>query len=311
MNQEKKFFQRILIFVLPVLCVLSIMLFLPPTPREKESLLYAKHQKDSLLQNTRKPRIIFVGGSNLSFGLHSQIINDSLKLFPINTAIHASLGLKYIMESTLKYIIKDDVIVLAPEYSHFYGTNMYGREELLRTVLGVNSEDLSLLNFKQIYEITPYLFKYSSKKLDIREYYGFKRSDVYGVDVFNKYGDVYTHWELKAKDFKPYPSITKEYNPDALATIIQYNKIIRDKGAKLVISYPCIQETSFNNMRENIKYIEKSLKKTGLPIVGTPERYKFSDSLMFDTPYHLHKEGGRLRTLKLIEDLRPVLEYVN
>jgi hypothetical protein len=90
----KNFLIKISLFSLLLLSVVIIGFVLPVTPRASKSLLYAKVKKDNLLKKTNNPRIIFVGGSNLSFGINSKVIKDSLKLNPINTAIHASIGLE-------------------------------------------------------------------------------------------------------------------------------------------------------------------------------------------------------------------------
>jgi hypothetical protein len=43
-------------------------------------------------------------------------------------------------------------------------------------------------------------------------------------------------------------------------------------------------------------------------ILGSPERYEFPDTLIFNAVYHLTKKGLDLRTNNLIADLRKVLK---
>ncbi|MDR0536635.1 MAG: hypothetical protein LBH04_01085, partial [Tannerellaceae bacterium] len=69
---------------------------------------------------------------------------------------------------------------------------------------------------------------------------------------------------------------------------------------------PCYQETSFNNSKEFIKKIEQEYGKHGFTVLGAPERYMAADSLMFNTKYHLNKQGLESRTDSLIEDLKTV-----
>jgi len=73
----KKFAVKSILFLLAAVLVFGISMSLPSTPRAATSLLFAERQKDSLLKHTPPPRIIFVGGSNLSFGLNGQLIKDS------------------------------------------------------------------------------------------------------------------------------------------------------------------------------------------------------------------------------------------
>src|ERR1700730_2211300 len=112
----KKFLKKVFFFTLIFVGIVSIGLLLPATPRSSQSLLFGEIEKDSLLNNAPSPRIVFIGGSNLSFGINSQMIKDSLGLNPVNAAIHASIGLVYMLDHSLNYIRPGDVLVVSPEY---------------------------------------------------------------------------------------------------------------------------------------------------------------------------------------------------
>ena len=297
----KKFILKILLFsVAFLMTTIGLGLFLPPTPRASKSLLFAKIKKDSLLISTISPRIIFVGGSNLSFGLNSKTIKDSLKLNPINTAIQGAIGLQHMMDNTIQYVNQGDIVVLAPEYEHFYGSFVYGGEELLRTVVDVKFLQLKLLQVKSIYKFIP---KLSFSKLNPFEYFGFEESDIYSVNSFNEFGDVYTHFGMKQREFSTDEVLT-EYNPHTIDLINDFRINTEKKGATLYVTYPGYQASSFDKRIKQIKRIEKELLNSEFELLGTPERYRMSDTLMFNTPYHLLKEGINHRTQLLIEDIR-------
>ena len=299
----KKFILKIILFTVSFLMITAVLgLFLPPTPRASKSLLFAKIKKDSLLKNTISPRVIFVGGSNLSFGLNSKTIKDSLKLNPINTAVHASIGLQHMMDNTIQFIKEGDIVVLAPEYDHFYGSFVYGSEELLRTVVDVTFLPLKSPQVKNIYKFIP---KLALSKLNPIEYFGFNESDIYSVNSFNEYGDVYTHWEMKQGVFSP-DEILTNYNPHTIDLINDFRIKLDRKGAILYVTYPGYQASSFDKKIKQIKKIEKELLNSKFELLGTPERYRMSETLMFNTPYHLSKEGINYRTQLLIEDIRNI-----
>ncbi len=303
----KSFLYKSALFTVPILIVFVLGIFLPTTPRASKSLLMAEISKDSLLKNTLSPRVIFVGGSNLSFGLNSNIIKDSLKLNPINTAIHASIGLKYMMDNTLRFIKKGDIIVLIPEYSNFFYDFDKGSVELLRTILDVNRSKINLLNKNQIFNLMPFLPKYVLSKFMIYEYLNLKGNDLYSINSFNSYGDVQTHWERKLQNFLPFEQNKLKFNDEVLKEVIYFNKKIKLKGAQLFVSYPAFQATSFNNTINQINLVEKKLINSELQILGSAQRYKIHDSLMFNTPYHPSKKGLDNRTKLLIEDLKSKL----
>ena len=144
-----KFIYKLFLFFAPIVSFFLLGLFIPPTPRASDSLLFAHKQKDHLLQHAESPRMIFVGGSNLSFGLNSKIIEDELDVNPINTGIHALIGLQYMFRNTIQYIKEGDVVVLALEYQHFYQDNNQVSEELFRTIFDVDRSKLKLLNLTQ------------------------------------------------------------------------------------------------------------------------------------------------------------------
>lgn len=301
----KLFIQKVAFFLGLIMFSVLLVILLPATPRASKSLLFANLKKDSLLEHTRSPRIIFIGGSNLSFGLDSQSIKDSLNKNPINMAVHASLSLKYMMDNSLKYIKKGDVVVLIPEYVHFYKDYNCGSEELMRDIFDVNISKLSLLNINQMINIAPYLPKLFFSKLKISEYHNVIEDRIYSVNSFNKYGDVFLYLRKKKKNFAVSNKINiEDYNPDVIEKIKVFRSEIKKRGGTLLISYPGFQDLSFMKSIVSIKKIESEYVKNNFIILGTPERYKFPSSMMFDTPYHLNQTGAYFRTKFLIEDLK-------
>ena len=303
----KKFLSKISLFCLIFILMVFVLVFLSPTPQASKSLLFSKIKKDLLLEKEESPRIIFVGGSNLSFGLNSKMIKDSLDLNPINTGIHAGIGLIYMMESTLPYIREGDIVVLVPEYSQFLDDNSYGGLELFRTIMDVKKSDLFKLNLKQFFGILKYFPNYALSKMNYHEYFNVEESDIYSVDSFNEFGDVNAHWKMKKQDFYPIVKNSENLNYSVFDEIVKFERKIKEKKAILFISYPGLQKTSFENLKEEIKNIEKIYKENNFIILGTPERYMMPESMMFNTPYHLLKSGVDLRTSLLIEDIKKAL----
>jgi hypothetical protein len=285
---------------------------MPTTPRAAHSFLFAEIKKDALLQCEPSPRIIFVGGSNISFGLNSQMVKDSLRLNPINTAIHAGTGLKYVLDHTLPFIRKGDIVVLIPEYVHFFDDYDKGSVSLLRMSLDVDKSKLKLLSFKQIVNCLPHVGNVVKSRLNPMEYFYNIKADsagIYSVNSFNRYGDAYKHWNLQRIKITPDAILDEQmYNPKVMDGIKDFGQKINQKGAKLFISYPSYQDLSYQKSVNAIKKVETEYKENGLIILGTPDRYMMADSLMFNTTYHLTKKGLDYRTQLLIEDLKPKLD---
>ena len=300
----KKFLLKISLFCTVMGIIFIIGILLPATPKAKNHVLFSKSQKDSLLQNVPSPRIVFIGGSNLVYGLNSQLLKDSLDLNSINTGSIATIGLSFMMDNTLPFIRAGDIVVISPEYQHFFGSFAYGSNGLLRLLMDVDDSGFKSLKMQQWINITKKLPEYFVSKLDIKEYFNVKIKPAYRVDIFNEYGDSNAHWVLKKQGFDPDDFNKRILDNDIIAEMKLFEKELLKKGASLFITFPCFQAKSYDLNKIEIERVEKVLIKNNFEFLGTPERYKMNDSLMFDTPYHLIKTGVDLRTELLIEDIK-------
>ena len=300
----RRFIKNILLFIIPLILILFSGLVLPPTPRASESLLFANIRKDSLLLHTNKPRIIFVGGSNLSFGLNSYMIRDSLSLNPINTAVHGNIGVKYYLENTLQYIQNGDFVVIAFEYNHFFQPYDYVSDELLRTIVDVCPGNYQFLSFQQIMDLLlHYVPKFSLTKFKPTEYFGYEEHDIYSVNSFNIYGDVDAHWTMEDRGYWP-TELKGEVKMQVFDKLKEFENKCIQKGAQVYISFTSLDEVSFNNSKDHITMVENFLKEYRFNILGNAERYAFPPEMIFNGDYHLNKKGLDHRTQLFIEDFQ-------
>lgn len=66
-----------------------------------------------------RPKIVFIGGSNVRFGVDAAAMSRDLGMPVVNYGLHASLGLDVITDRALKCVHSGDIVVFAPELSHF------------------------------------------------------------------------------------------------------------------------------------------------------------------------------------------------
>lgn len=302
----KKFLKAILHFCLLFALFILLGLLLPSTPKAYQSLLLASKTKIDLLRQTPESRLILIGGSNLSFGIDSQMLKDSLALNPINTGIHASIGLQFMMQQNLDYIQEGDIIVLVPEYQQFYNDFAYGAqgEEFVRSVFDVDSRGLKYLNIRQWKNLIVQIPAYALTKFKLKEYRGFQVDEIYTKDAFNEFGDVTKHWDLPNEEVAAFSKIPHKLDKQVLKDILKFQTAVEEKQAILYISYPGIQASSYNNLEQNIKEIDSSLKANQLNVISNPLKYRISDDQIFNSPYHLDKQATKQRSLQLIKDLR-------
>jgi hypothetical protein len=66
-----------------------------------------------------QPKIVFIGGSNIRFGLDAAALSRDLHVPVINYGLHASLGMDVIADRAMQCVKPGDIVVFAPELSHF------------------------------------------------------------------------------------------------------------------------------------------------------------------------------------------------
>ncbi|WP_315817935.1 hypothetical protein [Paraflavitalea speifideaquila] len=237
------------------------------------------------------------------------MIKDSLELNPVNTGIHATIGLIYMLDHTREYIREGDIVVVVPEYDQFYGDFALGGEELLRTALDVpSSKEILQLRKQQVVEIISFIPNYIRNKMNPFEYVSFTPDKWYSRTSFNQYGDANAHWNEPTQKVKPYPQLKGSFNKTVVTELERFFQLMTDKKTQLFISFPGIQRATFDNSVDQIHQVEKALKESKVfDLLGTPEQYKMPDSLIFNTPYHLIGKGVNWRTELLIIDLREKL----
>ncbi|MDR2839734.1 MAG: hypothetical protein LBV75_00485 [Paludibacter sp.] len=310
----KRFIVKLLIYSISLAVLCGIFLILPTPPKHTASLYFAALQKDSLLEHTPAPRIIFVGGSNVNFGLNSQIIKDSLGLNPINTAINAEIGLKYMLDNTRLYLHSGDIVVLIPNYEQFFRDYNHVSYELAFSVYEVDLPKVKLFNFKQINNSIQYVGQFFNSKITLGNYFYAKNSKspkerpLYAINSFNKYGDTDAHWDRTISQIPAYETFAMEqYEPQAMAEIKKYDEELKKLNCRLLISYPVMEINAYHSVKNAIDSISKDYQKYNLEIVGTPEKYVLPDSLIFNCVYHPLKSGVDKYTLMLAEDLKKAL----
>ena len=138
----RKLILKILSIFLPI-ALLFIFLYLMPyflTLRYYSSnYLAANIDKQRILKNTPSPKIVFIGGSNLAFGLNSEEVEKKLGRPVVNMGLHASLSLSFMLNEIKTSIKQGDIIIIVPEYEHFQN-NFYkkGSDDTIACLLYVN-----------------------------------------------------------------------------------------------------------------------------------------------------------------------------
>jgi hypothetical protein len=278
--------------------------------------LGATIDKHNRLAQQPPPRVVFVGGSNLAFGLDSSEIERSLGYNIVNMGLDLSLGLDFMLREIEPFLARGDVVVISPEYEEFI--DMYpGKVTTLFPEAIVYPRSMQFFSYRHfallldeglilIGEITRAAMRFLTEGV-----IGEQRSDnSYVRSAFNEYGDITRHHNLKRRDL----SIRQfgAFSPESITRVIdrlnQFNDHCRREHILVFYSYPPIFTGQLQAYTETIYEIASNLsRRLHFPILDTPEEMSFPIDYMFDHEYHLSLAGKQIRTNHLIATLRKQL----
>ncbi len=301
----KKFFLFLVrcscIFMLCYVLFIILLVMFYTNKNITDSYIASDFDKHNRLIQISSPKIVFIGGSNIAFGLHSELIKDSLHIEPVNMGISAGIGLKYMLKEVIPHLKTKDILVIIPEYEQF-SPKLYCGEETLSELLMIKKEWKELV-FQTDWVVFPSSL-ISRVITDIIYHFTNKATpERYSRIKFNEYGDYIGHWQFKHHLISA-PPITSSFSPKVIEDIKGIILQLEHKGVKIYLMPPCYHANNYSLDSQRILSIQKELQKQGIPFLSNPERYVFNDSLFYDTQYHLTKEGGLIRTQRLIEDLK-------
>lgn len=297
----KRFFKKLsllsLLFGCAVLLFIFLIAILPPSTKSS-TIVVGFFKKQEMLGNKRlqkQPSIILLGGSNVAYGFNSEMLHDSLSMPVINTGSTAGLGLKFMLDNIATYLVEGDILVIAPEYHHFFNTSAYGGT-VLAVLFYMDPSVSADFDVKQFNAVTGNTI---TAIHDLLIYSLSKSNDL------NEYGDYVKHWPMPPR---PYPHVS----PDDFKTInmsfLDYceNAIetLRNRGVQVVIIPPSLAETSFMIIEERLRPLFSEFEKRDLNFAIPPQESAYPDSLFFDTHYHLVYEGVLIRTNQLVRAMK-------
>ena len=285
--------------------VLSILYFKPANSDFNDSYIAAHIDKNIMLElDTTDSRIIIIGGSNATFGIKSELISEVFSKRVINYSLHAGLGMNFILNKSEDFIKSGDVIILFPEYQQFFDDYYFGEEILAWYLVNGSFKDLSCLTFKQLRAQFPNIIRMLTHKIQLTK--TSSGNELYSRKNFNEYGDFIGHLDRNINTenkILAHDMTNSKLNEKALSRLVCFSENVKDRNASLFISFPSIQKETYLKNIIQIDEVYKALSSNKLILIDEPGDNIFSDSLLFDSPYHLNWKGREIRTKNLITKL--------
>lgn len=296
-----------------VLCVLLFKLNPPGLDGYQQGFIYQMDALEKL--DLEKPRLIFIGGSYLTFSMDGRLAAKSFDLPVRILGTHSGMGMSYVFEMAARHLRKGDVVVFPFDAfrERYYGMPLIylaigGRYDLLADFAFEHPFEIlrsapsfctqRLLNrfsprpllLPSINEATMPDAAYSARWFDKRTgYYELRRDSVWRPE------------KLKVlHDF----DISK-IRLGCIDEVNEFNEICKSKGASLLIAFPPLLKDSVSACAEQVAKYESFLsEKLNAPIISHTADNFYSAADIFDNPSHLTSEGSRSYTIRLLKNIR-------
>jgi len=265
-----------------------------------------------LLKGIPSPRIILVGGSNVSFGLDAELMQRRLGIPVINDGLHAGLGLAPLRELE-GYLRPGDVVILSLEYQLFSSRDvMDGDLTFLSDWIEYAPERIQFLS--DPWREAPALYATMLQRKVNREVnrylFGGSLDEVRTVFVgtrYNSNGDFIGHLQQASTpprkiSFEPYPVFTVQ--DEIFVFLKRFHQTAGEKGAEVYFEAPASRRINCEKTGETslAKFFNSLEERSSIPVLTPLDAVCLPDKYFFDTAYHLNAEGRQVRTERLIEN---------
>ncbi len=299
------------------LATLLFLAYYRPSINGASDLYPATKVKHQQLNTSKSPRAIFVGGSNLMFGLESELIKEETDYEPVNMGLIGGLRLSFMLNEIRRELNPGDIVILALEYNQLNAADENAGPQVLMRVIEQRPQSIQYLNLTHwrlltdsgIQEHLGIVFRSSIKRIPkhLPFFLNYERKE---ADMqFNEYGDLLTFRKQPPKHEGNYQKVL----PDSFKSnrvnsrIKQLNEFFRyckSRGVNVVFTYPPIPESQFSQKREIAHEIHEKLKENlEIPIIQAPQDMVFDTENFINESYHLHGPAIRERTKRLINAL--------
>jgi len=260
--------------------------------------------KNERLRAIGSPKVVLLGGSNLSYGADSERIGQALCAPVANMGLTSQLGFRFVAEEALAVTGKGDLLVVALEHGTFRQPDP--EPDVLATVVDYRPEAIELVPWRQRPRLWGSLGVLHLQSLHEYCWHWITKGTAPGYEerIFLPNGDLVNHLDAPVRHVAP-PTAgffdTLVIDPRFWTLAEDFVTRAQSRGAEAVFSFPCMAQRIHHDPVQ--RALKDSLVAHGLPVIGDPTHYVLADSLFYDSWYHPRRHGRAERTERLITDL--------
>jgi len=282
------------------------------TRAQSQSFFASTRDKHARAQAAQGPRMLFVGGSNVAFGMDCEQVRQRTAYEPVNLAVHASVGMDFMLSEGLSVARPGDVVVVSLEYGHLAGYMPEGKDlRALMHILLLRPQNARYLSCASSHAARQRLLVQPHRAPAARGPNPRARPDVraaYRRDCFDLYGDVVRH---RSMCFTPdrhergrHAHGVEARVVDAVKRLNRFHAACQARGAFAFYVYPPIPDTSLASGCAGIMRTDRVLReRLTMPVLNRPGDVAWPLERFYDTCYHLTGEAATRRTDLLLESL--------
>lgn len=315
-----RFLTSFILFIFGCFILLSFIIWgQAGKPTQMSQWIYDVYKKKiNIAHLIKEKKIIIVAGSNALFGIDSQMLSDAFTLPVVNFGVNAGIELPLTLFMAQKVIHKGDTVIMPLEYPMYSYDGTPG-VQMIDFLLGREAGFFKKLYFDEQF----YILWHISFDRIVEGYLRAKNTPVtkgvYGAYHINKYGDQ-TRTEIKYRSDWMYKEVLKHVKKpetygaefDKMASgwlyLEKFVEWCESKEVKVVFMPSTLlkDESYFAESNEKwfYEHIANEVRGKGWNYVGDPYDYMYAKELYFNTNFHLIESARKMRTEKMIEDLR-------
>ena len=279
----KKFIFKIILFLFSYLTLIVTLFFI--TPFNRNNFHDSLEQKK---EHSKKSEILISGGSNVLFGIDSEVISKKTHFRTTNLGIAGGYGLKHII-SILPETKSNQRVFIIPEYENFFDDNINGYSTSLCWNIYYYPKNIIFLKFEQIKK----LFKLSHRFIKDNIIGFFLDTNTYDIRKIKNNGD-YILIDDNQKDFEHH-LINGELNNES----VKYLKNVLKVKRHYYLLFPPISESYYRLNYNKIISILKEFNEERNVLSNNFLQSVYPDSLFYDSSYHLRNYGKVLNTKRI------------
>lgn len=294
---------------------------------EKNDYNRATELKHRRLAELTSRKIVLVGGSNVSYGVDSKLIERATHCPVVNMGMNGYFGVRYMLEEVRSKINPGDIVVLSFEHDNLYKT-VDGTPTAHMAIAKAYPQVFEYLSLEQklrAIAAIPTIARAKILRLLSEGIHAVKRpftgksyaqdgpanmDEIESLKSFTPEGDIVAHlgvvWPGTREEAVVPNGAT--INPEMIALMRSFAEEMQTRGVPVIVSYTPFMRDNYGKLQGDLAQLDAMIKASP-PLIAPspPSAFVYDQDLFFDTVYHLNERGRPVRTQTLIDDLQSTL----